>query len=134
MSNICRGKALFLKHNGKVINYDNLTILAKRAINQYYVDENGIYFDNDQVFGYALIPIEDLIQAIGSADSNFSNFTEYHDWYILGGDTLSYTEVWPLILDADTDDVIWDGWHRFHTYVESNIKVIPCVLPMFSYT
>lgn len=47
------------------------------------------------------------------------------------GDTPDHKDVWAIILDADYEDVIWDGWHRFHCYIEKNISVIPAILPMF---
>lgn len=33
---------------------------------------------------------------------------------------------WPCIL-ADDDEVLQDGWHRFHSYVRAGHKTIPCI-------
>jgi len=62
------------------------------------------------------------------------SWKDYHDWYVRdqlrGKEGKIRTEDWPVLLhDYPTyDELIWDGWHRLHTYVKLKRKDIPCLL------
>jgi hypothetical protein len=38
--------------------------------------------------------------------------------------------VLPVILDFDNDELIEDGWHRFHGYYDKGLKKVPVVVFM----
>lgn len=51
----------------------------------------------------------------------FSSFDDYHEDYIKAGDVIDHKEsVYPVIESSDIRDEEWlfDGWHRFHSYVK----------------
>jgi hypothetical protein len=127
-----KGRSLFQQYGGKVFTYRELPAPGKRAIKQYFVDEAGANVPATAKFGYALIPTEALAAAIGGgSDGDWPDFPTYHQWYLDQGHMPDYTkQAFAVILDADDDEVIWDGWHRFHDYVRKGFKTIPCVLPM----
>lgn len=87
-------------------------------------------------FGMVDVPMDVLCQCIVEqfkAQYNPTKITtilEYHEQYM--GDTKEkdltdhYTELWPAILDSDPEnDLLQDGWHRFHTYLIRKIKTMP---------
>lgn len=63
-------------------------------------------------------------------DQGFKNFEDYHNWYISFCDTPFYSKQWPVILAQGScgEEIIEDGWHRFHSYIRDGIKSIPFVL------
>ena len=127
-----RGEFLFQQHGGKVFAYRDLPTPGKRAIKRYFADEAGNDISADQPFGYVELPTEALMKAIGPGlDTPFKNFDEYHAWYVGGGDMPDHKkQSFAVILDGDGDEIIWDGWHRFHDYVRKGFKTIPCVMPL----
>lgn len=63
-------------------------------------------------------------------DEGWTSFGDYHRMYISGGDIPNHTGRWAIILSDDEREIILDGWHRFHCYVEKGIQIIPCVYPV----
>jgi len=53
---------------------------------------------------------------------HFGNFENYHRDYMLGGDVVKHRRIWPIIIDNCCEDLIFDGWHRFHWYCEKVFK------------
>lgn len=81
------------------------------------------------------IPISDFISEIELSqwfiDSDWSNFWEYHKWYIGCGELPDYSNEnrWPVFLATlDNEEPITDGWHRFHSYVKNNHQTIPVAI------
>ncbi len=104
-----------------------------KRTNRFFVSRYG-----DRWFGYVEVPAPQLIAAVWNyqqqfPDGNrFVSFDEYHRWYLSDGGACSHgTSVWPVILNDDGDDdgtgLFQDGWHRFHAYVASGVKTIPCI-------
>lgn len=116
--------------NGLVIPFRRLPVHIKKAIYVYYTFELEHVIRSDDVFGYIEVPIEVLTNAIGCPQElGYANFDEYHKWYIEGGDIPQHESLWPIILSGDAE-IILDGWHRFHSYVDKGIQVVPCVYPI----
>jgi hypothetical protein len=62
----------------------------------------------------------------------FSSFDEYHDWYIGLGDVPQHGSEnrWPCIEGNPEDpdgEALYDGNHRFHSYVRDGHDTIPIV-------
>jgi len=86
------------------------------------------------------VPSDAMTSAIwsipGDLQANHDDWDSYHDWYL---GTLRKQELkkrredWPVILhDHPTyDELLWDGWHRLHTYLKLKRKDIPCLLPVY---
>ena len=57
----------------------------------------------------------------------FKKFEDYHAWYKkdCGIPKYSNKNRWACI--AESEDVLQDGWHRFHSYVDAGHKTIPLV-------
>lgn len=128
------GHKLYRKYRGKKMKFMDLPECAKKAIEVYFIEEFEMDIYGNTIFGYVEIPRIELEKAINSI-GNFDNesFEEYHQWYMSGGDIPEHTEVWAVILDSDirTDEILLDGWHRFHCYVEQGVEILPAILPMF---
>lgn len=121
--------------NGKVIKYKDLPQCSKNSIDVYYREEYEIDIDADDLFMYAEIPMIELIKAIDvpiDLRKSIKTFDEYHKWYIDGGDIPSHEGIWALVFADEEDDIIEDGWHRFHSYVEKGIKTVPCIQRILS--
>lgn len=69
------------------------------------------------------VPIE-LIKDEVAKRLGWENFEDYHKWY---GDEQTYhgDSVLPIIIDFDDEEMIIDGWHRFHSYVRKGLRQIP---------
>lgn len=104
----------------------------KRTMN-FYLKKYG-----DCKFGVVNIPTEVLKSEVMKGENDigrdFKTFDEYHKWYISEDDSLPHypsKNRWPCIMDATEDDnynwILEDGWHRFHSYVRSGHKTIPCI-------
>jgi len=62
-------------------------------------------------------------------DAN-GTFEEYHKWYVSGcvADEMPdhpTHDRWPVILNSE--EVLLDGWHRFHDYYRKGAKMVPVV-------
>ena len=117
--------------------YDKARELHKKALMlpssmKFYSDKYGHI-----KFGYGHIPTKELIEAIWKRDYGVKDwgedrgtFEEYKEWYFGGGSEASNhprTHRWPSILGSSDDCVLEDGWNRFHSYVDSKCRTIPCV-------
>lgn len=96
-------------------------------------------------FGMLQVPMKDfctVIQSKNNKEDDWDSFKEYHKWYkgecLWKNSNKHYSEIWPSILDSDCMDldgkinpnnwdVLQDGWHRFHTYVEQGKKTMPLI-------
>ena len=62
-------------------------------------------------------------------------FDAYHEWYMKFGGWFDHTKHisrsrsyrWPCIMSGYNHEVLEDGWHRFHSYIERGDKTIPCI-------
>jgi hypothetical protein len=118
-----------LSENNNIFKYSELPIEGKKSIDIYYKDEQELDINSDDTFKYFEVSIEILKEAIGCPDGlDLNGFEEYHKWYLEEGDTPTHKETYAVILSND-EEVIYDGWHRFHSYVESKVSMIPCVIP-----
>lgn len=124
-----KGIDLFNKFNGTYIEYDKLPECARKAIDIYFVNEFGITYESNDIFGYVVVPLNELIIAVQNSDEDYVDFEKYHQDYMSRGDVSSHETVWALILDLYSNDIILDGWHRFHSYIEKGINLIPMVFP-----
>lgn len=64
---------------------------------------------------------------------DYDGFDQYHHDYVQDGQKLGDMPDHPsvshaVILGAADEDVIYDGWHRFHDYVRKGVTEIPCVV------
>jgi hypothetical protein len=75
-----------------------------------------------KVFYYGEVPIE-LIKEEVRKRLGYKTFDEYHKWY--GDDTDHGDSVLPIIIDFGDEELIIDGWHRFHSYVKKGLDKIP---------
>lgn len=124
----CKGRELFYRHKGIIVPYSSLPKHAKKSIIQFMCEENGIELDKNRNFGYVELPLSALIEAVDVADTTFKTFKEYHEWYIKDETIATYRNMWSIILDNNRNEVIYDGWHRFHYYVENRVKVVSLVM------
>lgn len=108
----------------------------------YWVKKYG-----KQKFGMMEVPMKDFCKIVYDNfnfhnPEEFKSFKEYHKWYVGAclwkNSNKHYSEIWPAILDCErtytdgrvskTDwEVLQDGNHRFHTYVELGKKTMPLI-------
>lgn len=122
------GQTLFTQYGGTVYALRDLPHSGKNAVQAYFVDEHGQHVSPDSRWGYVEVPTAALKEIIGGYDDH-ADFDSYHDWYVDGGDMPDHqTADYAIILDDN--DIIYDGWHRFHDYVRKGIEVIPAIIPL----
>lgn len=99
-----------------------------KSLMRFYIEKYG-----HLKFGYVHIPSSILMYETLRRDyelkKQFSAWKDYHDWYKSFGDMPRHTNknLWPCILSGFNNEVLEDGHHRFHRYVELGVKKIPCV-------
>lgn len=97
----------------------------------YNLSEDEI---NQFKYQYGKIPTKEIIKLIWEnhpeIKDEHKSFEEYHTWYINNGDTPNYSDQWAVIIGQGciAEEIIEDGWHRFHSYIKNNIKTIPFVI------
>ena len=97
--------------------------LIKTLINDY--ESTGRL--RHKSFGYGVVPMKILTDEITDR-LGYDSFEEYHKDY--GDNTDHGSSVLPVILSFDNDELIEDGWHRFHSYYRKGLKNIPVVVFM----
>ena len=76
-----------------------------------------------KAFYYGVVPIE-LIENEVAKRLEWDSFEDYHKWY--GDEETDHGDsVLPVIIDFDDEELIVDGWHRFHSYVRKGLTKIP---------
>lgn len=129
-----KGLKKYRKDNPKY--WDKIDSIAKRVLKtskgmQFYLDKYG-----DEKFGYANIPTSALkeayMKAEWGADSfgcNWKDFKDYSNWYKENQDCPKHSpkNKWPCILSTHSEELLEDGWHRFHRYIELGCRKIPCL-------
>lgn len=89
---------------------------------------------NKYRFKYGKIPTQEIIKLIWKNHPEIQyehkSFEEYHSWYINHGDTPNHSEQWAVIIGRGciSDEIIEDGWHRFHSYIKNNYNSIPFII------
>lgn len=96
-------------------------------INTLINDYTSVGRNKNKSFAYGLVPIGVLTKEV-SKRLGYKTFQEYHEWY--NDDTDHKNSVLPIIISFDNDELIEDGWHRFHSYYRKGIKKIPTVMFM----
>lgn len=63
----------------------------------------------------------------GDLRERHHTFTEYHQAYLANGDTPDHGDSrWPCVILTGGEEEGWfDGWHRFHSYIEAGDQTIP---------
>lgn len=91
-----------------------------------------VHVYGDELFGVIDLPAQAVKEAVMAdedrADGNAS-WEDYTAAYCAGGDVPQYghDNRWPVILSNDNYETLWDGWHRFHSYMRSGCTDIPAV-------
>lgn len=80
------------------------------AIKEAYLARHNVYQNEDERFP-------------------FETFDELHQWYLkhCGIPKHPRRNRWPSILSCQDDELLEDGYHRFHSYIEHGYRTIPCV-------
>jgi hypothetical protein len=107
-------KSLMIFRNEGVTNDDDIKEL---------IDDELRSNSKRKMFYFGIVPI-DLIKDEVVKRLDFNTFDEYHKWY--GDEQTNHGDsVLPIIIDYDDEELIIDGWHRFHSYVRKGLNEIP---------
>lgn len=71
--------------------------------------------------------IKAATMALPDIGDSFVDFDAYHRWYMGAGDVPTYSAEhrWPCIASLQEDELIQDGSHRLHAYIEAGHVTIP---------
>lgn len=128
---------LYNTYDGKTYRYDELPKNYRKSADTFWVDEAEItgYDLNKHLYGCFEIPMGVLVELVMQTDGikdSYSTFEEYHRDYIGVDfeDVSDYTEQWACILGEpeEGDEIIYDGWHRFHKYYQQKREKVPCLI------
>ena len=86
--------------------------------------------NKNKSFAYGIVSMKDLTREIAER-MGYDNFNDYHKDYVGSNYVQIHKDsVWPIILNPDNDELIEDGWHRFHDYYSRGLKKVPVVMFM----
>ena len=87
--------------------------------------------NKNKSFAYGLVPMKELTKEIAEI-MGYDSFKDYHKDYTSDNYVPKYKKesVWPIILDVDNEELIEDGWHRFHQYYKMGLNKVPAVMLM----
>lgn len=126
--------------------YDQLPEVSQLAMIAWYLQgttldwEGAVEAAKCHDYRLSEIPTEDFIERMMTYTESsppeidrFTSFDEYHKDYVAreagrGTPVPNYpaTNRWPVLIPA-SDYLIEDGFHRFHSYVESGHTTIPVI-------
>ena len=113
-------KSLIIFRNEGLTNDDDIKDL---------IDDELKTIKKRKVYYYGNVPIK-LIEDEVTQRLGWNNFEDYHKWY--GDEETDHGDsVLPIIIDFNDEELIIDGWHRFHSYVRKGLTKIP-VLGIYS--
>ena len=71
--------------------------------------------------------IKAATMALADMAGSFSDFEDYHRWYMSTSDMPTYgaDHRWPCIASLLEDELVQDGNHRLHSYIEAGHTTIP---------
>ena len=128
-------KSLILyMYEGPVVDWSldvDMDELAKNddLVNILINDYMSVGRNKNKSFAYGVVPMNVLTKEI-TKRMGYDSFDEYHQEYIQGYMPDHGKSVLPVILDFDNDELIEDGWHRFHGYYDKGLKKVPVVVFM----
>ena len=111
-------------------NAETIVANLKKALPQI-IEAKG-----DSEYGLVTVPTKTLIDAWAEIDSDaikdfHGNFDAYHAWYQSRRGTSTRgggkNPTWPVIFSDYEDELLQDGWHRFHQYIANGVKEIACL-------
>lgn len=125
-----KGKELFEQFGGIFVAFRDLPPCAKSAIQVYNIEEHDNVVAPDTLCAYVEVPTSVLKKTVIKYSDDlddWDNWNKYHEWYMSIGDVPNHENVWAIIIDLLRDEVILDGWHRFHRYAENGVQIVPMV-------
>lgn len=86
----------------------------------------------DSEFGIVDVLTKELIREMWGTNSllveEYDTFEEYHEWFVSSDSGyMRDNPTWPVILSSFDDELLQDGWHRFHSYVKIGAEKITCI-------
>jgi hypothetical protein len=141
-----RNRSLIAMHDWEIVTLEDLPIHYKKALVAHgiwpkelreFSEKHPAEFilkvwRRTKKFGVVYIPIE-MMKLIVMNDpdrrNDFDTFNEYHNYFkkVEPVPTHPANRLWPIIPSGRgrERETILDGWHRFHAYVDANVKKIP---------
>ena len=128
-----------LWHKNQHLGYDEANQKYERYMKRMIKDRIDFYISKygHIKFGQVEMPSVDLCLEIFQRNKeihdDFDSFQDYQKWYLkhIAGDKFlprhRRTDRWPCIISGFDDDVLEDGWHRFHCYVKRKDPTVPCI-------
>lgn len=122
---------MYQQHDGRECAFSEAPAPAQNALRAYYVDQHGSPpIDSEARVRYVVVPTDVLKAAVMASPEleAFRDFSDYHDWYVRSGYMPDHSDASYALLLGGGEDVIYDGWKRFHDYVRKGVPKIPCVV------
>lgn len=130
---------LLKQYGGRLVNFASLPSGAQSALRQYESEAINAQLSPmtsgllpTTKVGFARISLDVLKHAVFTQLSmdepgTFKNFDDYHKWFVREAPVPRHKTVWAIIADPYDDEILSDGWHRFHHYVRSGVQSVPVV-------
>jgi len=139
-------RKLIEEFGGTTVAFKDLPTEAQKAM-AHYMAADGEAWETDDLrtcrrkygrvrFGVVRVPrqvletecVRNFLSASDKHNQTWETFEEYHQWYMEDSVVENHGDsVWPVILNCFPDEILQDGWHRFHHYVENRLETVPCL-------
>lgn len=108
--------------------FKNLMLAYVKKIESHM--EEIVTAKGDSEYGHMVVPVKHMIKEWKKIDSDGKHdfggiFKKYHEWYQSASKYRTpMPSTWPVILSSFDDELLEDGWNRFHSYVASGAELI----------
>jgi hypothetical protein len=114
----------------RLYKFSELPPEARLAITTYFGDKQdpeSLWISGE----VSTVVMKMEVMEISGFKDRYESFETYHQWYLQQGEVPEYPDKgrWPSIMLVDYEEPIFDGFHRFHSYVRSGATTVPIVAP-----
>ena len=135
----------YMAINGEAWTYPGWAPAASHATMKSWLADNMDFYDKKYgklKFVMAMVPRAEYCKSLmanfkkNPDTKHLATVENFLKEYEQGGPVVNHKDAsWPVILSGFPDELIQDGWHRQHCYLNKGFPVIPCIgyLPKVKY-
>ena len=126
-----RGWVIF-QHEGSLVEWsidDGISDWVNDPKVKVLIDDYSKAFGDIEIT-FGILQLDYIIEKLNSwikYETCHKDFNEWQEWYQSGETPNHGGSIFPIIVQEDWEEYIWDGWHRFSYYVDKGLTDIPAI-------